>query len=125
MVTERKRPDTVTVAAVYHFVEAVLFLAGLSALGLGAIMVLVRAGGEPGAGVVLAAIGFGALAMVVLLIADVLVGWGLLNLKDWARWVAIVLSVFRLPWFPIGTVIGVVIIVLLLQRRAKDAFEGE
>ncbi len=55
-------------------------------------------------------------------ILSVLAGWGLLNLKEWARWLALVLAVFTLFAFPIGTIIGVLIIWYLLQDEAKDAF---
>jgi len=57
--------------------------------------------------------------------ANVATGWGLLTLKSWARWAAIVLAIFRLPSFPIGTAIGALIIYYLVQDEARGVFEGD
>lgn len=117
-----RRPDSVTIIAIYHFVEAALFLVGLLALGIAALAVSMGASGDPEAAIPLAALAVAGVVVLVLLVVNVAVGWGLLALKSWARWVAVALSVLRLFFFPIGTVIGALIIVFLLQKEARDAF---
>ena len=56
-------------------------------------------------------------------IALVLAGWGLLQLRSWARWLAFILAIFSLFAFPIGTIIGALIIWYLLKDDVRDAFE--
>ncbi|MFW9915062.1 MAG: hypothetical protein ACFFGZ_05565 [Candidatus Thorarchaeota archaeon] len=51
-----------------------------------------------------------------------LVGLGLFRLWNIARIVAIILAVFQLLAFPIGTIIGAIIIWYLLKGSTGDAF---
>ena len=50
-------------------------------------------------------------------IAYILAGWGLLNYKNWARILAIILAIFNLLLFPIGTAIGIYTLVILFNRK--------
>ena len=36
-----------------------------------------------------------------------LVGWGLWTVAPWARGLALVLAILHLPFFPVGTLIGI------------------
>ena len=118
-----KRPDGVTIISIYHFLMAIPLLLGACALSVFALApVLVYVGERAslfwslfGIGIGLFFTGFGGLAFLV-------VGWGLLQLRGWARWGAIVLAILVLPGFPIWTVIGGAIIWYLLQDEAKTAF---
>ena len=120
-----KRPDGVTAIAVWFFVEA--FLTLMIACTLIAI---------PFSGV-FSDIGdstgefwatFGLTCMVVFVlvqaIALLLAGWGLRRMKGWARWLAFILSIFGLFAFPIGTVIGALIIWYLIKDDVREAFEA-
>lgn len=120
----KKRPDLVTVIAVYHFIEAALMLIGLLGIGFAALVVLFSAAQEPEVVIPVLALGVGAFFVLLLLAINVAVGWGLLRLQNWARWAAIVLSVFRLLNVPVGTVIGGLTIYYLFQDEAKAVFEG-
>ena len=118
-----KRPDGVTAIAVWYFIDAVFTFM------LACTIVVVLAG-------IFSAIGdptgqfwtsFGMLCAVVFIgvtgIALVAAGWGLLQMKQWARWLAFILAIFTLFLFPIGTVIGALIIWYLLKDDVRDAFE--
>lgn len=119
-----KRPEGVTAIAVWYFVEAAFLLLGACT------MIAILFG-------VLAAIGndataqfwtsFGMLCGVVFLvvagIALVIAGWGLMSMKEWARWLAFILGILNLFFFPIGTIIGAVIIWYLLKDDIRQAFE--
>ncbi|MFC1923291.1 hypothetical protein ACFLY4_08375 [Chloroflexota bacterium] len=120
-----KRPDGVTAIAVWFFVEA--FLTLMIACTLIAI---------PFSGV-FSDIGdstgefwatFGLTCMVVFVlvqaIALLLAGWGLLRMNQWARWLAFILAIFGLFAFPVGTVIGALIIWYLLKDDVREAFEA-
>ena len=70
---------------------------------------------------------FGTTCLVVLGLffglALVFAGWGLLRMKQWARWLAFVLAIISLFFFPIGTVVGALIIWYLLKGDVNEAFE--
>src|SRR3989338_1063054 len=57
--------------------------------------------------------GFAVLMGIVMLAIEAYVGWGLWNFKNWAKITAIVLAVIGLLAFPIGTIVGIVVIYLL------------
>jgi hypothetical protein len=68
------------------------------------------ASGERGiVGAVIAMV-FGLFFTTTAAVACGLVGWGLWNLRPWARMAAIVLAILQLFAFPIGTVFGALII---------------
>lgn len=121
----RRRPDTVTIIAIYHFVIGALALLGSLAILFFAILpVGMGRGNDPGGtAVALAALSLGLLVTLAFGIAALIVGWGLLRLRNWARWGAIVLAILQLPAFPIGTIIGGLIIWYLLSDEGRDAFE--
>jgi hypothetical protein len=115
-----KRPDLVTLIAVYHFVVAALSLliAGIMLIGL--LILLTTTSGED------AVIGgfFVSLILLVvgvLAVVHVVTGWGLLKMKEWARWAAIAMGLLGLPNFPLGTVVGALAIWYLLGE-GKQAF---
>jgi len=120
--TAKHRPDSVTVIAIYHFVEAALLLFGVLGVGIGFLVLAIGAPGGPGTGIAYGVMGVVGALLLLATAADVVAGIGLLNLKDWARWVAIVLSVLRLPGVPVGTAIGGLTIYFLLQDDVKSAF---
>lgn len=121
----RRRPDAVTIIAIYHFVVGGLALLGAIAILLFAILPVAVSRGDPGGvAVALAALGLGLLVTLAFGVAAIAVGWGLLQLRGWARWGAIVLAILQLPAFPIGTIIGAAIIWYLLTDEGREPFEG-
>lgn len=118
-------------------VVAILYLV-FSALGVvAALVVLLIFGGaagivgsaasdEPGARVavpILGALG-GSVAVIILIcsVPGLLAGWGLLQYQEWARILAIVLSVLSLPGFPLGTALGVYGLWTLLNEQTIPLF---
>jgi len=120
-----KRPDGVTIIAVYEFLSAIPGF-----IGICAILVFAVPGTLTGTeGIGDATVGLAVLGCVLLLIGvgallSVITGWGLLGMKGWARWLAIVLAALSLLAFPIGTIIGALIIWYLLKDEVKQAFEA-
>lgn len=120
-VARKRRPDFVTLIAVYRFVVAGIYFLVACALGIALIAVLATAYDKD------AVIGALVLALVLLVItfimaANVAVGWGLMAMQNWARWLAIVMGLFSLLSFPIGTIVGAFSIWYLLTDEAKEAF---
>jgi hypothetical protein len=60
--------------------------------------------------------------MFVLSVPGLIAGIGLLNRSQWARVMALVLAVFELALFPMGTLLGAYTIFVLVQRRVPELF---
>ena len=57
-------------------------------------------------------------------IANFLAGYGLLQYKNWARILAIILAIINLPLFPIGTAVGIYTLIIMFNNEAKSMFNG-
>jgi hypothetical protein len=98
-----ERPDGVSVIAIYYVFFAVMNLIGSCAI-------------------LLFGIGIGFLFVAAGALLGLAAGLGLLRLKNWARILAIVLAIFSLLAFPIGTIIGGLIIWYLIKPEVKEVF---
>lgn len=79
--------------------------------------------GDPTAVNVLTTIGAaGALLFSVLAIPGLITGYGLIRRRPWARIVALILALFELFQFPLGTALGVYAFWVLLQDGADEYF---
>jgi hypothetical protein len=144
------RPVGVTIIAVLFFLGAAFCVLGAIAMFAGggfiATLISQQGGQGAGAGAGLFA-GMGVIIGVVILVFGalyILIGWGLLKLKEWARIVTIVLAglwalgslfglvgvlshfgVFILFWIVVRVAIAGLIIWYLLQPDVKAAFQGQ
>ena len=120
-----KRPEGVSLVALYFFAMSIPSLIAACCLLVGAITT----------GVNVQDFQFGEVAglsaMVIILILAFglgfvlfITGLGLWGMRMWARWLAVAISILSLFAFPIGTVIGAVTIWYLFQESTKDAFEA-
>jgi hypothetical protein len=116
-----KRPDKVSLIAVYHWIMAVPFVLASLILMFAYLPVLLSVQAPdvvwPIFGISLELFFTGLFAILFIVI-----GFGLWRLQNWARWAAIVLAVLLLPGFPIWTAIGALIIIYLVSDEAKAAF---
>lgn len=118
-----RRPDGVTLLAIWHFITALFFLLGMCVISIGLIAVMASPGPQEDAVVAAIAILFVMFVVLVCGGAFALVGWGLWALKSWSRIAAIVLAILQLPGFPVGTIIGgLTLWYLLSDPDAKRAF---
>lgn len=118
-----KRPDGVTLIAIWHFCVAVFMLLGLCAVSVGLVAIWTSPGPQQDAIVGSLAIMFAMFVIIVVGAIFAAVGWGLWQLADWARIGALVLAILQLPGFPVGTVIGALTLwYLLSDPDAKVAF---
>ena len=102
-------------------VDLLLALAAFGILaGVGALM-----GGANGplgfllGGVVASVVG-GIMALTAL--PNFLAGWGLLEHRNWARWLALILGALNFFKFPWGTAVGVYTFVILLDDDSRAIF---
>jgi hypothetical protein len=72
----------------------------------------------------------GALGGIIMLIAlvisipGIIVGWGLITYKSWARVLGIILSALHLLNFPFGTAVGIYGLWVLLNDQTRAILEG-
>lgn len=119
-----KRPDGVSIIAIYYVFFAVMNLIGSCAILLFALIPAAGSAGDS-FGIIASVfgIGIGFLFVASGALLGLAAGLGLLRLKNWARILAIVLAIFTLLGFPIGTVIGALIIWYLWKPEVKEVFE--
>jgi hypothetical protein len=121
----------VRILAIIHIVSGGLWLllAFLVATIFGGVAGLIGfAGlGDPDAAVaapIVALVGmFVTVAITIFSIPSIVAGIGLLNRRNWARILTIVLSVLLLVKFPIGTAIGVYGLWVLLANESLPLFD--
>lgn len=79
--------------------------------------------GDQEATAILGTVGtFIGLLMAALAIPGMIAGWGLLKRKSWGRVLGIIVGIFSLMNFPLGTAIGVYTLYVLLQEEAPAYF---
>lgn len=120
---QRARPDGVTLTAAWFIIGAVFWLLAVLAMLVFAFPAVFR---ESTTGLdrylAVAGVSFGLFVVAVFAAADIAVVIGLLRLRPWGRTLSIVLAAMGLLAFPIGTVIGALIIWYMLGDEAKEAF---
>ncbi len=102
----------------------------LIALGLlavfGGIAGIVSASGDPEAHVAIPILGIIGLVIFIVVAATslplIIAGWGILNYREWARILGIVLAALNLLNVPIGTAIGAYSLWVLVENRTVELF---
>ena len=118
----------VKIIAVLFFIAGAMMLLGamFSSLLAGALAGLIGSTGEEGSGFAAAALSLGGLALTITLIVfaipSLLCGWGLLTFKKWARVLAIILGAIGLLKFPVGTLFGVYVLVIMFRKDTEALF---
>jgi hypothetical protein len=121
-----KRSDAVNLIALYHFLCGALSLLAMCAIFSIPFIVGVASVNSPDGGTATAITGVVGLLVgglfLLIAAANLIVGWGLWQRREWARLGALGLCIFRLVNIPLGTFIGMLIIWYLLQDRIKAEF---
>ena len=118
--------DKVNVIAAYHLIVGGLYLvaaAGVVIVPVAAVLLessafLARLPGWFLGGTLLVAGGVIGLIAAI----NLVLGWGLWQLKPWARMGAMIAAILRIPLVPIGTIAGGAILYVLLQDQSRDIF---
>jgi len=118
------RPDGVTAIAVYYFLVAIFDLIGACAIVAFPMAAIIQTNSGSSLYFPLIGLSFGLLTTLVLAVMAIVAGWGLLRMASWARWLAFGLAIISLLFFPIGTIIGAIIIWYLLKEDVREAFEA-
>ena len=112
-----KKPDLLILVAIWQFLCAFFLLIGIVAIGVFALP-------DTGGGGVIA-LNIGIFVLVCLIGLSLAGGIGLLQGKNWGRIISIVNAVLSLFNFPIGTAIGILILMYLTKTEVREYFEGQ
>jgi len=122
-----KRPDLLLLIAIWQFINALFCLIGIAAI---AIFAFPGAFGNYGPVNVGADIGtiFGLSIAILFLLGciglSVAGGIGLLLRKAWGRIISLVNAMLSLLFIPIGTIIGVLVLIYLTRSEVREYLEG-
>jgi hypothetical protein len=111
-----KRPDLLTLVVIWQFVNAFLLFIGIVAISAFALP------DTGGGGVV--ALSFAIFVLVCFLVLSLVGGIGILQAKNWGRIVSMVNAILGLLNIPIGTLIGVLVLIYLSKTEVREYFEG-
>jgi hypothetical protein len=118
-----RRPDGITALAILNFIGGGIgIIAALILLFIGLLPMLVLHAVPALAILILFFIG--AVVVSAVSILAIFTAVGLMRMRNWARWVTIVLAILNLPLFPFGTVVGGLIIWYMLQDSVAVLFEN-
>jgi hypothetical protein len=119
-----KRPDLLGLIAIWHFFAAFLWLIGIIAA---AIFAFPFSPGYEGTSVEIGDV-FGMIVGTLFLIGCTSIaiasGIGLLRGKRWGRIISIVNAALSLLLVPIGTVIGILVMIYLLKAEVREYYEN-
>ena len=117
-----RKPDLLVLVAVWDFVVAFFLLIGIAAIAIFAFPAVYfdLYGMDLNAAVFGLIIGL--VVLLILMAVALAAGIGLLQNKNWGRVMSIVVAAAGLFSVPIGTVIGILIIVYLNRPDVRDYF---
>ena len=119
-----EKPTGVLICTILFAIGGILYvLGGLVMLMMGGVMLGIEDVGSDEAAFIAGF--FGVIAIIVLLIGlvELAVAWGIWTLQNWARIGGIIMAVISLIGFPVGTIIGIIILYfLLIDEKTKAAF---
>ena len=113
-------PQGVKISAYLFFATAVLYI--LSFCGALGVAGMFATSPDSDAASVAGLVAVSACFLLLFTILYGAVGYGLLKLQSWARIAAIILAILALCSFPIGTIIGGIVLYFMFQEEAKQAF---
>ena len=123
------RPDGITLLSALFWVLALLAIIGglIMMVTSNAIIELIEEEGKdvPHEVIDLLDSLFIGISIIIIIIGVlyIIAGWGLWTMKSWARLVAIILAIISVLNFPIGTILGIIILWYLFKPEIKEAFQ--
>ena len=119
-----KRPDLLLLVAIWQFFSAFLYLIGIVAIAVFAFPEAL--GFRYGPANVGSIFGLSIAIFVLLCCVGLSLagGIGILKAKSWGRIISIVVAVLSLFWIPVGTVLGVLVLIYLTKSEVREYFES-
>ena len=117
------RPDLVVLVAIWEFVTAFGAFVGAVCIGAIAIPAVVMSG-DPYVAIPLVALSIPTVILLCYAGVAVAGGVGLLVSREWGRIASIVHSAITLLWFPVGTAIGILVVIYLTKAEVREYFQA-
>jgi hypothetical protein len=114
-----KKPDLLTLIAIWEFITAFLALVGLCAIAVFTFPDALDPFMGPAVPGVIFALSISVLVLICYIGIAIAGGIGLLKGQEWGRVLSIAHGALSLFWLPVGTVIGVLSIIYLTQSEVK------
>jgi hypothetical protein len=118
-----RRPDLLILIAVWEFISTFGAFVGIIAIALFAFPEVDSLHGVGSLGGIFA-LSLAVLVLLFYLSIAIAGGIGLLGGKEWGRILSLVHSALSLLSIPIGTIIGILVIVYLIKPEVRDYFES-
>jgi hypothetical protein len=119
--TRPEKPELIILIAIWNFLSAFGTFIGIGAAIFIFLPAIFATWLTPVA-VLVSLVAFGALLLLAYIGLCVAAGIGLVYGKEWGRILAIIQAVFSLFSFPVGTTIGILIIIYLSGEKVKNYF---
>ena len=122
-----KRPDLLLLVAIWQFLKAFIYLIGIAAIAVFAFPSAIGHFWPVNMPADIGAIFGLSIAIFVLLVCvslSIAGGIGVLLPRPWGRIVSIVNAVLSLFSIPIGTIIGILVLIYLTRSEVREYFEG-
>ena len=119
-----KKPDLLVLVAIWAFFSAFLYLIGVAAIATFAYPEALGFGWGPANAGSIFGLSIGMLFCLCFAGLCLASGIGILKAKNWGRMVTIVVAILSLFWFPVGTAIGILVIIYMAKPEIKEYFEG-
>lgn len=119
-----KRPDLLILIAVWQFITAFIALVGICAIAVFAFPDII--GPLWGPALTGGIFGLSIVILVLLVFIGIAIagGIGILRGQEWGRVLSIVYAALSLFSFPIGTVIGILVIIYLTKSEVSEYFKA-
>jgi len=119
-----KRPDLLLLVAIWAFLSAFLYLISIAAIAIFALPEALGFGWGPASIGSIFGISIGVLILLCSCGLSLAAGIGILQAKNWGRIISIIVAVLSLFWIPVGTVLGVLVLIYLMKAEVREYFEG-
>jgi len=119
-----KRPDLLLLVAIWQFLNAFFCLIGIAAIGIFAFPEALGFGYGPANVGSIFGLSIGIFVLLCCIGLSLAGGIGILKAKSWGRIISIVNAILSLFAIPIGTVIGVLVLIYLTKSEVREYFEG-
>ena len=119
-----KRPDLSILVAIWAFFSAFLYLIGIAAITIFAFPEALGFGYGPGDIGSIFGLSIAIFVLLCLIGLSLAGGIGVLKAKNWGRIISIVNAILGLLNIPIGTAIGILVLIYLSKPEVREYFEG-
>jgi hypothetical protein len=118
-----KRPDLLLLVAVWQFLRAFFLVVGLIAIAVFAFPGALGFGYGPGSVGAIFGLSIAIFVLLCLIGLSLAGGIGVLKAKNWGRIVSIVNAILGMLNIPIGTAIGILVLIYLARPEIRAYFE--